>query len=59
MKGAFYAILTFLIAKSVNSQNNVRLVLQSEDGPKPIGPYSGGLLVGNTIYVSGFAGNTG
>lgn len=34
-------------------QNVEKLIIQSDKAPKPIGPYSQGVMVGNTLYLSG------
>jgi 2-iminobutanoate/2-iminopropanoate deaminase len=34
-------------------QSNNKQVIYSDKAPKPIGPYSQGILTGNTLYLSG------
>lgn len=49
-------LLTSLLVTFTNCQYTVRQVLHAEGGPKPLGPYSEGLRVGDTIFVSGNIG---
>jgi 2-iminobutanoate/2-iminopropanoate deaminase len=35
------------------SQTDVKQVIMAENAPKAIGPYSHGILAGNTLYISG------
>jgi len=45
-------ILTFATS-SIFPQGAEKIIIQSPDAPKAIGPYSQAILAGNTLYVSG------
>jgi 2-iminobutanoate/2-iminopropanoate deaminase len=51
-KTAIILILIFVITCGF-AQTTEKQVIQSNDAPKAIGPYSQAILAGNTLYVSG------
>jgi len=42
--------------KGIGYEPMTKTILSSPNAPKPIGPYSHGVLIGNTLYVSGQVG---
>lgn len=49
---ALFAILAF----TNRGDKSKRQIIFTENAPKPIGPYSQGILVGGTLYVAGQVG---
>lgn len=47
----YYFVLTLLLPFFTLAQNNK--IIFTDKAPKPIGPYSQGILTGNTLYVAG------
>jgi 2-iminobutanoate/2-iminopropanoate deaminase len=61
MKTTIYKLSIFLfISMLCNSCTNTKpmekKIITSKNAPAPIGPYSHGVLIGNTLYVSGQVG---
>lgn len=55
-------LLSFLLLTIVFTSNAQRRTVFSAEAPPPIGPYSQGVLAGNTLYVAGqiaLVGSTG
>ncbi|MBC7861706.1 MAG: RidA family protein [Bacteroidia bacterium] len=48
--------LFFLVAYSFKQIKKEKKIIFSEKAPKPIGPYSQAIMVGNTLFVSGMVG---
>ena len=42
--------------KGIGYKPMTKTILSSPNAPMPIGPYSHGVLIGNTLYVSGQVG---
>ena len=55
MKKVFIPLLVTLFAVSCQTtkQSVVHQIIYTEQAPKPIGPYSQAVKVGNTLYVAG------
>ena len=52
------AILITIGIVSFADKTPERLVILTDKAPKPIGPYSQGIKIGNTLYVAGQVGFT-
>ncbi|NBC03741.1 MAG: hypothetical protein GVY20_08575 [Bacteroidetes bacterium] len=50
-----YSVLLFAIL-SCAEENSQRTIIQTENAPAAIGPYSQAILVGNTLYAAGQIG---
>jgi 2-iminobutanoate/2-iminopropanoate deaminase len=48
--------LLFLVAYSFRQTQNDKKIIYSDKVPKPVGPYSQAVMVGNTLFVSGMLG---
>ena len=46
-------ILLTICSYPLLAQQQDRIVIYSDKAPKPIGPYSQGILTGNTLYLAG------
>jgi len=53
MKKLGFLLLLVIFAGKVFSQSGEKQIIIPANGPKTIGPYSPGVLVGNTLYCSG------
>jgi 2-iminobutanoate/2-iminopropanoate deaminase len=53
MKKHIATILFGFLTLWVFSQEGQKQVIYTDKAPKPIGPYSQGILAGNTLYVAG------
>jgi 2-iminobutanoate/2-iminopropanoate deaminase len=53
MKKNFLLLILLTLVISSFSQSLEKQVIYSDKAPKPIGPYSQGIMVGNTLYLSG------
>ena len=53
MKSVLITIVFGLFITTVFAQEGQKLVIYTDKAPKPIGPYSQGILSGNTLYVAG------
>lgn len=51
----FYSVLLFF-AFSCTYDSPQRTIIQTENAPAALGPYSQGILVGNTLYAAGQIG---
>jgi len=53
MKKTVFTIIISLLLPSLFAQEGRKQVIYTEKAPKPIGPYSQGILAGNTLYMAG------
>jgi 2-iminobutanoate/2-iminopropanoate deaminase len=53
MKSAVFTISFIIIFMSLIAQNGQKQVIYTDKAPKPIGPYSQGIRMANTLYVAG------
>jgi 2-iminobutanoate/2-iminopropanoate deaminase len=57
MKGSLFILMAGLITFSACSKSdNQRIVIATEHAPEAVGPYSQGIMVGNTLYAAGQIG---
>ena len=52
------AVLVTIVIFSFQDKGPERLIILTDKAPKPIGPYSQAIKVGNTLYVAGQVGFT-
>jgi 2-iminobutanoate/2-iminopropanoate deaminase len=53
MKSPLFILLSVTLCCALLTQAQEKQVIYSDKAPKPIGPYSQGILAGNTLYISG------
>lgn len=53
MKKTTVTLVFLLLLAFASGQSEQKRVIFTDKAPKPIGPYSQGILVGNTIYLAG------
>ena len=53
MKKVIVSILLIISGIGLSAQSTTKQVIYSDKAPKPIGPYSQAIMVGNTLYLSG------
>jgi len=46
-------IFLILYSSSIYQQTNMKTIINSDNAPKPVGPYSQAVRAGNTLYISG------
>ena len=49
----FLFIFLILYSPSIYQQTNMKKIINSDNAPKPVGPYSQAVRAGNTLYISG------
>ena len=49
----FLFIFLILYSSSIYQQTNMKTIINSDNAPKPVGPYSQAVRAGNTLYISG------
>jgi 2-iminobutanoate/2-iminopropanoate deaminase len=53
MKRQFLTLMILLTGIALSAQSLDKTVIYTDKAPKPIGPYSQGIMTGNTLYLSG------
>jgi 2-iminobutanoate/2-iminopropanoate deaminase len=53
MKKCSIVVFLLITGNLIFAQMPDKLVISTEKAPKPIGPYSQGIMAGNTLYISG------
>jgi 2-iminobutanoate/2-iminopropanoate deaminase len=53
MKSSLFILLSLILLSALLTQAQEKQVIYSDKAPKAIGPYSQGIMTGNTLFLSG------